>query len=1856
MAINTTLYQTSPYYDDYVSSGNEAKGHLKILFKPGISTQVRELNQLQTLLQTQIDRFGSSVFENGSRVLDGDVTVAPLYYIDITFSNSDLVVNGSSVTAADVLTRVGQIKNIDAIIDANASPEVVGLTSEVVDYEALIATDTETRYRLYVKYTKKTEKRTEFFNRQSIRSQTAISGDGYSINTREVIGEVKEHGYASRLHIDKGVYFIGGYFVNIEETDVIIKRPDESTRITGKVAFKVTETITTAVDDSSLLDNATGVPNTSAPGADRYAITLSLVALTDQASILNEPQNAGKVFGLTSNASSSDFISLLTLQNGRKVEPLSTKYSTKRGTLGDTLARRTSEESGNYSLNKITVTTREAYNDGINNGAFESTETSVINDLKSKYVVDVNPCVLYVGGNRTEIRNRFSILQDKSRGQKSGESITFKSGETTYIEGTFTAATLPDIENNNIPASSYQVQGASGRTITPTGLEKVRGTGLPADTVYRLYFTLGSASYADINSATNIIDSTVTPQVQFNPIEATFKVRGNKNSTKLVKLPRKVVSGVRSNSTTFVKRKEFSGTSGSAGDYYVDVTSLGSNTIVLKGLTVGETFRSTNEDDYIISNGSTFATVSNVSLNSESTEATLTVNVTTGTITAIAKVNTTLTRANKTLVTGYQVTDAPSPIGITTGEVIDLGVKDVVEITSIVGGDSDTPAKTIILDDFVLDNGQRDGSYENAKLTYIGSATLNGNITITLNYLSHGSGDYFSRDSYPIGLDYEKIPSYKGCRLTDAFDFRGSSSATIDPNTSIDTVVDYYLPRYDRLVVSPRGEFLIERGVSSERPRLSPPSKGSMVLYNLFVPAYTFDARNIKTEYVAHRRYTMADIGKLEKRISNLEYYTSLSLLERNANDKDIFDSSGQRFKNGIFVDSFTGHGRSDVTDPKHQCSIDKFAGHLRPSFTINQVEQRINGLTTDKYVRLPSTGTETIIDQKYASVDESVVPYHVSNYRGSLELSPTGDDWIEVRVRPDLTENENGVNDNFLNGSDSSTTFGSNWTTTSVELNATGEGFTDEQIRSLYDFIVWQLRNTGSSNDYVAAQVFHEDLIRAWSDDTIRTKLESEEYLQWKGTQSGDTRPPPAEITIVPFVRSRRVYFKVTAMKPNTRLYTYLDEVNITGYTTSLSSGSFSDYLFPDRLEANRLDFFNKNATEAFTIIGDSRESVVTDDNGMAEGYFIIPNNSTVRFPIGSRIVTFTDTNSGVFDNNITTRARAYYNASATVEFQDPENSETLTVTPAVITDVGPSAPVYFPPTNQTEFNNDTNQTETNNGTPLTSWQSQVPFNTVTPDPIEEYELTVDGGNTTYKDIEEGGSFTVTLKTKNVADGNIPYTISGVGVTVSDFSGESSLTGNLPLVDGLATKTFSVRIDSETDEQELITLSLDVAPEDHYVQIRVDDQIFETDEGELRSVTAEDNINNEFNREDPLAQSFHLADAKIPRGAYAKSIDLFFKQKTTANDPVRIEIVEVENGTPTARKVNNSTVVLNPSSVNVSDNASSVTTFTFNNPVFLSAEKEYAFIVRSTSKDYRIWMSELDGIDVLTGERIDRDPYLGVAFRSSNASTWSPIQTRDIKFKLNVHLFTDTNTSGEYNTVKIAQVGPGTHQTRNGFFQSIIKSAFTVTSVQFNPGETVHASTSIKYSLRAGGVDYDLNTGGLHNYLDSAVSVSSAPDLRLSATLETRDKYLTPTIDLNKCSLICIGNIINNDVTNETNAAHGNATARYISKKITLNDPADKINVFIGANQPKNSRIRVYARFDDESSGLDVRDANWNELKSKPIPESDEGLPDSFLNEVEYEYDPSNDFSAFQLKIVMTSTDASKVPVVTDLRAITTI
>ena len=61
---NTDLFNIEPYFDDY----SESKNFHKILFRPGYSVQARELTQLQTILQGQIERFGNHAFKDGSKV------------------------------------------------------------------------------------------------------------------------------------------------------------------------------------------------------------------------------------------------------------------------------------------------------------------------------------------------------------------------------------------------------------------------------------------------------------------------------------------------------------------------------------------------------------------------------------------------------------------------------------------------------------------------------------------------------------------------------------------------------------------------------------------------------------------------------------------------------------------------------------------------------------------------------------------------------------------------------------------------------------------------------------------------------------------------------------------------------------------------------------------------------------------------------------------------------------------------------------------------------------------------------------------------------------------------------------------------------------------------------------------------------------------------------------------------------------------------------------------------------------------------------------------------------------------------------------------------------------------------------------------------------------------------------------------------------------------------------------------------------------------------------------------------------------------------------------------------------------
>lgn len=183
----------------------------------------------------------------------------------------------------------------------------------------------------------------------------------------------------------------------------------------------------------------------------------------------------------------------------------------------------------------------------------------------------------------------------------------------------------------------------------------------------------------------------------------------------------------------------------------------------------------------------------------------------------------------------------------------------------------------------------------------------------------------------------------------------------------------------------------------------------------------------------------------------------------------------------------------------------------------------------------------------------------------------------------------------------------------------------------------------------------------------------------------------------------------------------------------------------------------------------------------------------------------------------------------------------------------------------------------------------------------------------------------------------------------------------------------------------------------------------------------------------DGLSQTFFTPKPEgnaTDYGIFCTSIDLFFKNKPAPGGffnnsrlqkrsamqlPVTVKIAEVQNGYPTKNYVASKT--LQAKDVNVSDlpstsNSSTVTKFTFDDPVYLEPAREYAITVQSDSPDYELYIAEI-GSDVLGAvptRRISEQPYSGTLFRAQNSSTWAPYLNEDLMFVLNKAVF---NTSG---------------------------------------------------------------------------------------------------------------------------------------------------------------------------------------------------------------------------------------------------
>jgi Domain of unknown function (DUF4815) len=550
--------------------------------------------------------------------------------------------------------------------------------------------------------------------------------------------------------------------------------------------------------------------------------------------------------------------------------------------------------------------------------------------------------------------------------------------------------------------------------------------------------------------------------------------------------------------------------------------------------------------------------------------------------------------------------------GFSTGKM-SLYVNDVKGIRKIV--DSGTAGVnptgllanyTDITNQFTLDNGQRDTYYDHASISLNPGASLPvGNILIVFDYYSHtqaSSGDgYFSIQSYQSSNStyggvstspeaYAQIPTFVAkdgviYRLSDSIDFRpcrvngqtayiweysGSQTSTNDIGVLIPQNLSnftsnyyYYLGRNDKLVLTKDKNFQIIQGTPSVSPILPTEPSGSLVIANLFHDPYTAyvpgegvggTKANLSVNKIIHKRWAKSDITDLESRVNNLEYYTSLSILEQNAQSLQVPDANGiNRFKNGILVDDFSSYTTADTTNPEYSANINIRQNRMSALQVVNNYQLQnpvvlaslgtlaktntykihsISGTQTNLFT-MPYTTANAIV-QPFATSTVSVNPFSVVVQEGVLQLNPPMDNWVDNSQAPAILvtdpkmqvyQSTGGVN--LLNAGEFQTIPGTEYSTTS-SYNTIGHGINP----SMFGNVGYTTNTT----------------------QTYASQLQNTTSSSYNPTSStfGQNNGYLTNIAVLPYIRPQQIIVRASGLLVNSNVSTYFDGVDVSQYMTA--------------------------------------------------------------------------------------------------------------------------------------------------------------------------------------------------------------------------------------------------------------------------------------------------------------------------------------------------------------------------------------------------------------------------------------------------------------------------------------------------------------------------------------------------------------------------------------------------------------------------------------------------------------------------------------------------------------------------------
>jgi len=903
-----------------------------------------------------------------------------------------------------------------------------------------------------------------------------------------------------------------------------------------------------------------------------------------------------------------------------------------------------------------------------------------------------------------------------------------------------------------------------------------------------------------------------------------------------------------------------------------------------------------------------------------------------------------------------------------------------------------------VTSNYNLDNGQTAAFYDLGKLTIRPGRPLpNGSIKIFFDYFEHGSGDYFTIKSYEpfTQIPYGKVPKVAGVNLGDVLDFRTKIDATNNSlinavvpryDTTFDTDLTFYLARKEAVVLDRAGKFY---NISSSS-RLAPetpevPTDGkALPLYFISLAPYTYDTMSpeVNVDKRDYKRYTMKDIGGIERRVENLEQLTSLNLLESSTKNLQIRDNNNptlERYKTGIFVDNFTDNSNTDPAFSR-AVSIDEQLQELYPRANYNNtvLTEKINftgavvsGLELqfmnsardlDNYritgdaLTLNYT-TSTFLRQDLATTSVSVAPFLKAEYLGKLSLYPDTDIFESINSYSTITVNNTNEN---------------------------------------------QLANTIAS-------------MRAADRRPIRVLTEESQQVFSRMVNK----------QVAPFCRANTIVFVATGLKPNSKFYAFFDDTPIGEYLTPALKLTFNEMptLLFNTMRADPGNWAkwrgrneNKHVQEQYQIPADAgvrggvlQPNVFTRPRTITETVaqsVRVGGGKNARWE--TRYVAVQRTITEYFQNvqekrSFSTRGDAYQ-LSLPSAGRSEEYMKAFTAGVAV----------YYYGSGRYL------------GSAVAMYQKDKTLYLVNQRGQLSPAYIRSGTNV-------GGKRSRTLdQTFYVAvDQNDPKTLVNTTVDDSQIMGDSS--GVLYTdKDGVLVAMFDLP-DTDTDKflcgtkPIMLTTSPINDPDDWDSRV----EATYTARGfqfELQTtITNTKTFIPQFY--DPLAQSFKIPD-QFTNGLFITDVDVFFHTKPLGSErgvPVDFEMRLCDaGGRPGPSPIPGTAQIKFPDEVNADPTGQTPTKFTLRQPLYLAPNINYAIMLRSESVRYRAWVATLGQTDVFNPSRTySIQALLGSLFKSQEGTLWTEDQLSDMKFVLNRAVF-NTNSQAVCRVVNAKRPASG--------------------------------------------------------------------------------------------------------------------------------------------------------------------------------------------------------------------------------------